>query len=198
MCHVNVDFRFIGKPDSDKMCNVEQLNNFFFNIKNYDELLSQCTIKSKEEILEQADLIFRYHWACRETRMKGKKLQQLDEMIVQEQRRALEWVLNWKIENLIKDKINIKYERDNFNFNFNVSTQLHISNITNPKDYNLLLSLSDNKDRVVISMSDVGPKSDYPIDIYFEEDIKRRKAEGWNIVGTSTISSQNVIGGFKN
>lgn len=187
----------IDKPDSDKMCKVEQLNNFFFNIKNYDELLSQCTIKSKEEILEQADLIFRYHWACRETRMKGKKIQQLDEMIVQEQRRALEWVLNWKIENLIKDKINIKYERDNFNFNFNVSTQLHISNITNPKDYNLLLSLSDNKDRVVISMSDVGPKSDYPIDIYFEEDIKRRKAEGWNIVGTSTISSQNVIGGFK-
>ena len=187
----------IDKPNSDKECNVEQLDKFFFNIKNYDELLSQCTLKSKEEILEQADLLFRYHWACRETRMKGKQLPQLNEMIVQEQRRALEWALNWKIENLMKEKINIKYERDNFNFNFNASTELHISNITNPKDYNLLLTLSDSKEQLVISMSDVGPESGYPLDAYFEEDIRKRKTEGWNIVGTYSLSSQNIKGGFK-
>ena len=187
----------IDKPASNKECNVEQLDNFFFSIKNYDELSSQCSIRSKEEILEQADLLFRYHWACREARMKGKQLPQLNEMIVQEQRRALEWVLNWKIENLMKDKINIKYERDNFNFNFNVSTELHISNVTNPQDYNLLLELSDDKEQTVISMSDVGPESGYPLDAYFDEDIRKRKAEGWNIVGTYSLSSQNIKGGFK-
>ena len=187
----------IDKPKSDKECNVGQLDEFFFNIKSYDELLSKCMLKTKEEILEQADLLFRYHWACRETRMQGKQLPQLNEMIVQEQRRALEWVLNWNIEKLMKDKINIKYERDNFNFNFNASTQLHISNITNPQDYNLLLSLSDNKGRMIISMTDVGPESGCPIDTYFEEDLRKRKTEGWNIIGTYFLSSQNIKGGFK-
>lgn len=187
----------IDKPKSDKECNVGQLDEFFFNIKSYDELLSKCMLKTKEEILEQADLLFRYHWACRETRMQGKQLPQLNEMIVQEQRRALEWVLNWNIEKLMKDKINIKYERDNFNFNFNASTQLHISNITNPQDYNLLLSLSDNKGRMIISMTDVGPESGCPIDTYFEEDLRKRKTEGWNIIGTYSLSSQNIKGGFK-
>lgn len=97
----------------------------------------------------------------------------------------------------MKEKINIKYERDNFNFNFNASTELHISNITNSKDYNLLLTLSDSKEQIVISMSDVGPESGYPLDAYFEEDIRKRKAEGWNIVGTYSLSSQNIKGGFK-
>lgn len=187
----------IDKPNSDKECNVEQLDKFFFNIKSYDELSSQCSIKSKEEILEQADLLFRYHWACRETRMQGKQLPQLNEMIVQEQRRALEWILNWKIEKLMKEKINIKYERDNFNFNFNASTQLHISNITNPQDYNLLLTLSDNRGQIIISMADLGPEAGCPIDAYFEENLNKRKAEGWNIVGTYSLSSQNIKGGFK-
>ena len=88
----------IEKPNSNNECNVEELDKFFFNTKNYDELKSQCSLKSKNEILEHADLLFRYHWACRETRMQGKPLPQLNEMIVQEQRRGLEWVLNWQIE----------------------------------------------------------------------------------------------------
>lgn len=187
----------IDKPNSDKECNVEQLDNLFFNINSYNELLSKCILKSKEEILEQTDLLFRYHWACRETRMQGKQLPQLNEMIVQEQRRALEWVLNWKIEKLMKEKINIKYERENFNFNFNVSTQLHISNITNTQDYNLLLSLSDNKGRIVVSMSDLGPETNLPIDAYYEDAKKKWAKNGWNIVDTYSLSSPNIKGGFK-
>jgi len=186
----------IDKPGSDKECNVVQLDKFFVNNKNYDDLLSKCNLKSKEEILEQADLLFRYHWACRETRMRGIQLPQLNEMIVQEQRRALEWVLNWRIEKLMKEKINVKYERDNYNFNFNISTQLNISNITNPRDYNLLLALS-NDEKEIISVLDLGLESGCSIDTYFESEINKRKLEGWNIVGTYSLSSTNIKGGFK-
>lgn len=187
----------IDKPDVSKECNIDKLDNIILNVQNYDELLSKCNLRSKEEVLEEADLIFRYCFACNYAKNNGKQISMLDESVVMQHRLALKWVLNWKINNIMKDKINVKYERNKFNFNFDVSTEIYISNVTNIEDYNLLLAFSDDKGRTVISLSDLGPLNNCPIDSYFENNIKKRENDGWNVIGTYTLSSMNIKGGFK-
>lgn len=61
------------------------------NNANVDEFLSKIKMRSLEEILDQADLIYRYHWACVDARINGKEVN-LFESVVMERRAGLDWL----------------------------------------------------------------------------------------------------------
>jgi hypothetical protein len=51
--------------------------------------------RTPEEILDMADFYYRLHWAAIELRLKGKKSERLDEGIVRERHRALNWLIGY-------------------------------------------------------------------------------------------------------
>ena len=59
------------------------------------ELATKATLRSSSEILDQADLYYRLHWAVIELRLKGKKSDRADEEIIFERHRALNWLIRY-------------------------------------------------------------------------------------------------------
>jgi hypothetical protein len=60
------------------------------------ELLSKSGIRGKMEILDEADLIYRYHWATRGAELKGKSPPAgLDPGVVYERHYALNWLIGY-------------------------------------------------------------------------------------------------------
>ncbi len=76
-------------------CDVELDTKTMFNIT--DVLFrQQAKLRSKQEILDQADLILRLHWACVEARLANKAAPgQLNEEVVMERHRALNWLIRY-------------------------------------------------------------------------------------------------------
>lgn len=63
--------------------------------ESFDEFVSQTKLRDIEEILDEADLIFRYDWACVDARIKGEEAPAgLDHSVTMERH----WGLNWLID----------------------------------------------------------------------------------------------------
>jgi Domain of unknown function (DUF4272) len=61
--------------------------------------LATKSVRSKSEILDQADLIYRYHWAVRQAGLEGKgDPGGLDGGVVLERHRALNWLVGYNDE----------------------------------------------------------------------------------------------------
>lgn len=62
---------------------------------SFDDFLKTCKIRGIEEILDQCDLIYRYHWACVDARLNGAEPpQDMDSSVVIERHRALNWLID--------------------------------------------------------------------------------------------------------
>jgi len=57
--------------------------------------VAEAKLRAPEEVLDAADLYYRLHWAAIELRIKGKKSELLDEEVVQERHRALNWLIGY-------------------------------------------------------------------------------------------------------
>ncbi len=56
--------------------------------------IESARLRSLDEVLDETDLIFRYHWAVREAWLRGHKMPAgLDPSVVQERHHALNWLL---------------------------------------------------------------------------------------------------------
>lgn len=63
--------------------------------QTFEEFLASATLRSIEEILDEADLIFRYDWACVDARIKGlQPPADLDGSVVLERHKALNWLID--------------------------------------------------------------------------------------------------------
>lgn len=63
--------------------------------KHLDEMVAAAKLRDVSEILDEADLIYRYHWACVDARVNGSgPLQGLEESVVMERRAGLWWMLD--------------------------------------------------------------------------------------------------------
>jgi hypothetical protein len=51
--------------------------------------------RSAQEILDMADLYYRFHWAAINLRIKGQKSDLLDEEVIRERHRALNWLIGY-------------------------------------------------------------------------------------------------------
>ena len=69
----------VDKIDSCNKCNYVTISKTLLKFKNYDELVNSTKLRSKEEILEKADLITRYYWAIREVRNDDNVLDKLND-----------------------------------------------------------------------------------------------------------------------
>jgi hypothetical protein len=59
------------------------------------DFVSKAKLRSTGEILDAADLYYRLHWAAIEIRLKGLKSDKVDEGIVRERHRALNWLIRY-------------------------------------------------------------------------------------------------------
>lgn len=98
----------LGYIDSLKypseMCNVSQDLKIILE-KSLEEFINKAKMRSKSEILDQADLIYRINWACVNSRVKNQPTpSNLNSSIVYERHFALNWLINYM--NQIWDDIN--------------------------------------------------------------------------------------------
>lgn len=62
--------------------------------KTYEQFLTEAHVRSVSEILDEADLIYRYQWAINDARKRGRSAPSgLDRGIVQQRQDALNWLL---------------------------------------------------------------------------------------------------------
>ena len=67
------------------------------NDKGRESFIQNANLRSKTEILDQADLIYRYHWATTEARIKNNPMPgNLDNSVVYERHYALNWLISTK------------------------------------------------------------------------------------------------------
>lgn len=61
-----------------------------------EEFMERTAVRRPEEILDEADRIYRLHWACVNSRVKGESAPAgMNESIVMERRRALFWLIGF-------------------------------------------------------------------------------------------------------
>lgn len=61
------------------------------------EYRANAKLRSADELLDEADLIYRYDWACVDARVKGQpKLESIDCEIVVERHQALNWLIGYQ------------------------------------------------------------------------------------------------------
>jgi len=78
----------------DKVCPVaEDLQA----IKKIDPagFVSKARLRPTAEILDMADLYYRLDWAAVDMRVKGRKSEKIDEQIIRERHRALNWLIRY-------------------------------------------------------------------------------------------------------
>ncbi|MFB7817199.1 DUF4272 domain-containing protein [Paenibacillus chitinolyticus] len=84
----------LGYPDS--VCDVQAAVDALRLAGNFETLLEQAKVRSKADILEEADRIYRYDWACVDARIKGNPAPAgLNGGVVLERHRALNWLVRY-------------------------------------------------------------------------------------------------------
>jgi len=86
-------FDDLGMPN--KVCDVGKIANILVDNNTYEVFERNSKVREKEEILDEADLIYRYDWACVDARINGKKIDNLEPGVVLERHRALNWLINY-------------------------------------------------------------------------------------------------------
>jgi hypothetical protein len=85
---------FVEKLDyPDEICDVPLAVSFLAD-RSREQFLKEAKLRPQEEILDQADLIYRYHWAAVEARIKGKETPgNMDASILYERHYTLNWLI---------------------------------------------------------------------------------------------------------
>lgn len=77
-----------------QICDCDFAINVVADCNDFDEFMKKVNLRSIDEILNEADLIYRYNWACVDARIHGKNAPaKLDSGVVFERH----WGLNWLI-----------------------------------------------------------------------------------------------------
>ncbi|OPZ79066.1 MAG: hypothetical protein BWY78_00264 [Alphaproteobacteria bacterium ADurb.Bin438] len=79
----------------DKTCSEGSISYLLAKCNSFDEFYQKTKLRNVNEILDEADLIYRYHWAIVDARLKRiSPPAKLEEGVVLERHRALNWVIN--------------------------------------------------------------------------------------------------------
>ncbi len=83
----------------DDVCDCEYAVQVVSRCETFEEFYKQTVLRSKEEILDEADKIYRLHWACVDSRINGQVAPlSLNESVVMERRRGLFWMMGYQDE----------------------------------------------------------------------------------------------------
>ena len=76
-----------------RICDVPQSVRIMREYPSMEELTAAARLRPRKELLDQADLIYRLHWACVDARVMNMPApQELEEGVVMERHRALFWL----------------------------------------------------------------------------------------------------------
>lgn len=79
-----------------EICNIGEDAGLLFS-KTEQEFRDSAKLRSKDEILDQADLILRLNWACVNARVKNEQTPgELNASVVYERHYALNWLINYQ------------------------------------------------------------------------------------------------------
>lgn len=82
-----------------RICDVEGLASLLLSMSR-EELEARAQLRSKSEVLDELDLIYRMHWACVNARIKGQETPgDLDAGIVYERHYVLNWLTGYMGQN---------------------------------------------------------------------------------------------------
>jgi hypothetical protein len=80
----------------DSICNVAQVVTVFRTHKDEASFRQNAKLRTKKEILDQTDLIYRLDWACVDARLKNKQAPgNLEAGVVYERHYSLNWLTNY-------------------------------------------------------------------------------------------------------
>ncbi|MCP3774024.1 DUF4272 domain-containing protein [Paenibacillus sp. MZ04-78.2] len=84
----------------DQTCDCDYAIEVVSSCETFEQFLLKTAMRSKEEVLDEADKIYRLHWACVNNRInEGKEAPAgMDESIVIERRRGLFWMIGYRDE----------------------------------------------------------------------------------------------------
>ncbi|MBG9455588.1 hypothetical protein ABE61_16330 [Lysinibacillus sphaericus] len=83
----------------DEVCDCEYAIQVVSNCETFEQFYLQAIMRSQEEILDEADKIYRYHWACVDSRIQERTAPAgMNESIVMERRRGLFWMVGHRNE----------------------------------------------------------------------------------------------------
>lgn len=83
----------LAYPES--ICDVEKAVSVLVD-RNTDQFVEDSRLRDFSEILDQADLIYRYHWAVVSARLEGKSAPaSLEKGVVMERHHALNWLIGY-------------------------------------------------------------------------------------------------------
>lgn len=80
----------LGEPN--EICDASKLGALMWN-NDFDSLMKKAKLRSRDEILDMQDLIFRYDWACVDARIHETKVAAVNSEIVYEWHYALNWLV---------------------------------------------------------------------------------------------------------
>ncbi|MCP2028393.1 hypothetical protein L1276_003563 [Flavobacterium sp. HSC-32F16] len=83
----------------NEFCNLENINSEDYPVGKdkdpFDFINSINETRTKSEILDAADLYYRYNWACVDERINGRQMESINPGIVYERQYALNWLINY-------------------------------------------------------------------------------------------------------
>lgn len=77
-----------------QICDYKGIIGIVSNCSTFQDFLKKCNLKSINEILDETDLIYRYNWACIDSKINGRETPNIDSGIVFQRH----WALNWLID----------------------------------------------------------------------------------------------------
>ncbi len=86
----------LGFPNDP--CNLENIAAENYPVgqnKNPNDFINTVSTRSKNEILDAADLYYRFDWACVDARINGREIAEIHPSIVYERHYALNWLINY-------------------------------------------------------------------------------------------------------
>lgn len=75
-----------------EICDAKKLGTIIWN-NTLESLMEKAELRSKKEILDLQDLVFRYDWACVDARIHKKELKNLNASVIYYWHYALNWLL---------------------------------------------------------------------------------------------------------
>jgi hypothetical protein len=90
----SLNFREGLKP-ANEICSVPEDVGVLNKKVVAKEFVEGSKLRSKSEILDMVDLYYRLHWAAIELRIKGNKSDKIDEGIIRERHKALNWLIGY-------------------------------------------------------------------------------------------------------
>ncbi|HEY1194430.1 DUF4272 domain-containing protein [Flavobacterium sp.] len=83
----------------NEFCNLENISSENYPVGKdkdpFDFINAVNEVRSKNEILDAADLYYRYNWACVDERIKGNQIEGINPGIVYERQYALNWLIHY-------------------------------------------------------------------------------------------------------